>query len=100
MGVIALTYFDNDLARTITQGGTTTSCTLDPLDRRATEATTTAGTTAVLTRHYTDTSDNPTWVTQGTMTNRYAELVGGDIALIVDQAGAGELILNDRTATR
>ena len=94
-GDIALAYFDNDLARSITQGDTTTSYTLDALDRRATETTTTAGSATVLSRHYTDTSDNPTWVTQGSMANRYVDVVGGDLGLIVDQAGGGQLTLND-----
>ncbi|MEU8224077.1 RHS repeat-associated core domain-containing protein [Kribbella sp. NPDC048915] len=92
-GDVTLTYFDNDLAKTITQGGTTTSYTLDALDRRATETTTTSGGSVVLTRHYTDASDNPTWVTQGSATRRYTELVGGDLSLTVDQTGAGQLTI-------
>ncbi|MFC9689056.1 RHS repeat-associated core domain-containing protein [Kribbella sp. NPDC056951] len=95
-GDIALTYFDNDLARTITQAGTTTTYALDALDRRATETTSTGGNSIVLTRHYTDGSDNPTWITQGTVTRRYTELVGGDLSLTVDQTGAGQLTLSNQ----
>jgi hypothetical protein len=42
-------------------------------------------------RHYADTSDNPTWVSQGSTTQRYAELIGGDLALTIDQTGAADL---------
>ncbi|MEV8373735.1 RHS repeat-associated core domain-containing protein [Kribbella sp. NPDC056861] len=89
-GNITLSYYDNDLARSITQGATTTTYTLDALDRRSTESVTGATPT---TRHYADTSDNPTWVTQGTTSTRYAELIGGDLSLTVDQNGAADLTL-------
>jgi RHS repeat-associated protein len=42
---------------------------------------------------YTDTSDNPTWVSQGGVTRRYAELIGGDLALTIDNVGRGELAI-------
>ncbi|WP_410788641.1 RHS repeat-associated core domain-containing protein [Kribbella sp. C-35] len=92
-GDVALTYYDNDLARSIAQGGTTTSFTIDALDRRATETVTNATGSTNAVRHYTDTSDNPTWVIQGTTTQRYAELIGSDLALTVDQTGAADLTL-------
>lgn len=93
-GNIAINYFDNDLAKTIAQGGVTTSLTLDALDRRATETTTgSGGDDGMTVRHYTDTSDNPTWVTKGTTSERYAELIGGDLALTIDETNAGELTL-------
>ena len=44
-------------------------------------------------RHYTDSSDNPIWVTQGATTQRYAELIGSDLALTVDQTGAADLTI-------
>ncbi len=87
-GDVNLSYYDNDLARTISQGATTTTFTLDAFDRRSVESVTTGGATSQTVRHYTDGSDNPTWVTQGATTQRYAELVGGDLALTVDQSGA------------
>jgi RHS repeat-associated protein len=80
-GNIALTYYDNDLAHSIAQDGTTTTFTLDALDRRSTETATDGTTSSQTVRHYTDTSDNPTWVTQGTTTQRYAELIGSDLGL-------------------
>ncbi|WP_238161880.1 RHS repeat-associated core domain-containing protein [Kribbella antibiotica] len=93
-GDIALAYYDNDLARTITQAGTTTMYTLDALDRRSSESVTTGATTVQTVRHYNDTSDNPSWVTQGATTQRYAELVGGDLSLTTT-GGSGELTIAD-----
>jgi RHS repeat-associated protein len=92
-GDIALSYYDNDLARSIAQGGTTTTFTLDALDRRSTETVTSASGSTQTVRHYTDTSDSPTWVTTGTTIQRYAELVGGDLSLTIDQAGKANLPL-------
>ena len=89
-GDITLAYYDNDLPKSITQAGTTTNYTLDAADRRATE-TITPGTTTQ--RHYTDTGDNPTWVTQGTTWQRYAELIGNDLALTVNNTGTANLTL-------
>ena len=88
-GDITLAYYDNDLARSITQAGTTTLITLDPSDRRSTE---TGGTTNVV-RHYTDSSDNPTWAATGATSQRYAKLIGNDLALTVSQTGQAELTL-------
>jgi RHS repeat-associated protein len=92
-GDITLSYYDNDLAKSIAQGTTTTTYTLDALDRRSTESVTTSGTTTNTVRHYADTSDNPTWVTQGTTTQRYAELIGGDLSLTVDQSASADLTI-------
>ncbi|WP_246486638.1 RHS repeat-associated core domain-containing protein [Kribbella qitaiheensis] len=90
-GNITLGYYDNDLPRSIAQAGTTTTLTLDALDRRSVEtATSSTGSTDTI-RHYTDTSDNPTWVTEGTTTQRYVELIGGDLSLTVDQTGKASL---------
>ncbi|WP_232828391.1 DUF6531 domain-containing protein [Kribbella monticola] len=90
-GNITIGYYDNDLARSIAQGGTTTTYTLDALDRRSVETATNASGSTDTIRHYTDTSDNPTWVTTGTTTQRYAELIGGDLSLTVDQTGKASL---------
>ncbi len=92
-GNVTLGYYDNDLAKSIAQAGTTTTFTLDAADRRATEAITSATGTTQKVRHYADSSDNPTWVTVGTSATRYAELIGGDLSLTVDQTGAADLTL-------
>ena len=59
-GSITLTYDTNDQVTSILQAGNSTSFTYDAEGRRLNE--TAAGTTT--TRHYTDSSDNPTWTTQ------------------------------------
>jgi large repetitive protein len=94
-GDISLTYYDNDLARTISQGGTTTTFSLDALDRRAIETVATSTETTSLVRHYTDTSDNPTWISQAGTIRRYTELIGGDFALTVDEVGRGSLAITN-----
>lgn len=92
-GAITLGYYDNDLARSISQNTTTTTFALDAADRRAVEAVTANGGTTQKVRHYTDSSDNPTWVSDGLTTERYAELIGGDLSLITNQTGTAELPL-------
>jgi RHS repeat-associated protein len=59
-GDISVTYFDDDLAKTISQDGITTSFELDALARRTT-STITNNPTVV--RHYGDDTDNPAWTT-------------------------------------
>ncbi|MGW6444039.1 DNRLRE domain-containing protein [Lentzea sp. NPDC055074] len=91
-GDITLSYYDNDLAKSIKQGGATTELALDAADRRGIETTTAAdGTVTTVRRHYADSSDNPTWVTRDDVTTRYTELVGDDLALTVDDDGKAEL---------
>lgn len=92
-GAVALAYYDNDLARSISRADTTTTFAVDALDRRATETVTSAAESSQTARHYTDSSDNPTWVTQGNMSHRYAELIGSNLSLTVDQAGGADLTL-------
>jgi RHS repeat-associated protein len=88
-GDLAISYFDNDAARTITQDGTTTTFTLDPEGRRA--AATTGSTTQ--TNGYSGTSDNPSWVsaTTGTTvaTTRYEKSLGGDLGISITGSGSG-----------
>lgn len=89
-GDITLGYYDTDAARTLAQGGVTTSFTLDPAGRRAGESTTgtnpdgSSADTQVV-RHYTDSSDNPGWAvkTTGTTTTTtwYGGSVGGDLGV-------------------
>ena len=95
-GDIALTYHDNDLAKSIKQGSTTTQFTLDAADRRAIESITEeAGAVTTVRRHYSDDSDNPAWVTGGDVTTRYAELIGDDLALTVSGTGSAGLAIAD-----
>lgn len=77
-GDLTISYHDDDLPRSLTQAGTTTTWTLDPAARRSVE-TSTGATTGTLTRHYADTSDNPAWATTGGTTTRYTSSIGGDL---------------------
>ena len=97
-GNLAIGYFDNDLVHTLAQNGTTTTFTLDPLQRRL-AATTVSGTgTTTQTRHYADATDNPAWVTSfdGTTTHTswYGSSLGGDLGITVTD-GATSIQLAD-----
>lgn len=104
-GAITLGYYDTDAVASITQNGTTTGFTLDQAGRRSVETTgpTGAAVTSTTTRHYTDETDNPGWVTVATSadttTTRYGSSLGGDlgVTLATPSAGAvtGELTLAD-----
>jgi len=63
LGDIGLSYFDDDLAHSITQNNTTTTFGLDPAGRRLTQTTVSSTGTTSLLRHYGDDSDNPAWAT-------------------------------------
>ena len=78
-GNITLGYFDDDLPRTITQGDTSTTFTLDVLGRRHTTTTTTGTVTTTTVNHYDDTSDNPAWTTRtgGGLPNETLRFTGG-----------------------
>lgn len=97
-GDVTLGYFDTDAARTITQGSTTTTYTLDPGGRRATSTVTSPGKDNVtVLRHYDDTGDNPAWATSTTgtaapVTSVYGSSIGGDLGLTVT-GGAASLAL-------
>lgn len=84
-------YYDDDQAKSISQGGVTTSFTLDAADRRSAGSVVEGSEFSTTTRHYTDTSDNPTWVSAGSSVRRYVELMGDDVSLMVDENGAGAL---------
>lgn len=85
-GNATITYYANDLARTITQGATTTSFTLDALPNRfRAYSTTTSGTTTNHTNHYSDDSDNPNWITDGTS---YTRVIPGLAGLAAQYTGA------------
>lgn len=78
VGDYALSYYDNDLPRSVTVAGQVSTYQLDSQDRRQ-DLTTTAGgqTTWRLVNHYTDDSDNPDWtaLTEGTQPTVATRLV-------------------------
>lgn len=94
-GDVRLGYYDNDLIRSISQGDATTTYALDAADRRTVDtATNSAGSTETV-RHYTDAGDSPTWIQQGTTTERLAGLLGDGLDLAVSGNGSATLqVLN------
>ena len=92
-GNITLGYFDDDLPRSVAQGGTSTVFTLDSAGRRSTATTTTGSTTSTLVRHYADGSDNPAWTDKDGTITRYAESIGGDLGVTLAADGSGDLTL-------
>ncbi|MGW6196943.1 RHS repeat-associated core domain-containing protein [Kribbella sp. NPDC055110] len=87
-GDVSLSYFDNDIVKSITQAASTTTLSLDAMDRRSTETIAGAAGTTQTTRHYTDSSDNPTWISDGTASTRYATLLDNQLGLIVQTGGS------------
>lgn len=80
------TFYVDDRAHTLTQGGTTTTLDLDPEDR-VRQRTVGAGTPTV--SHYGDETDEPAWTTQGSTTIRDSEDADGDVVATVGPAGGG-----------
>lgn len=103
-GDITLAYYDNDLPRSVTQAGATTTYTLDAADRRWRSVTVAAnGDTTTTDRHYTDGGDNPAWtsstlvpaggVAQPEVFTRYTETLSGDYGVQTDAQGAATMAL-------
>ncbi|MGH8827126.1 MAG: hypothetical protein ACRDVZ_05870, partial [Jiangellaceae bacterium] len=85
---VALGYYDTDAVRSIGSNGATQTFNLDPAGRRASATTTGTAGTRVMARHYTDSSDNPAWVTEtlpgaAPEVTRYAESIGGDLGATI-----------------
>lgn len=94
-GDIALAYYGNDLVRSITQGGSSTTFTLDAVDRRSVETVTEGATTTGTVRHYTTPSDNPTWATRDSQTERYVSFLGESLTLIARGGAASTIMLSN-----
>ncbi len=92
-GDVSVQYDANDTAATITQGPSTVSFTLDAAGRRLTATTrSNLQVTDTLTRHYTDSSDNPSssedLAAGGTDTiTRYAALTGDGLGMTIATSG-------------
>jgi RHS repeat-associated protein len=85
-GAVSNTYYANDLARTITQGTTTTTYSLDPTALRFRSYSTVAnGSTVSHTNHYSDESDSPTWISEGTW---YTRVIPGLTGVAAQYTGA------------
>lgn len=97
-GNVQLGYFDNDLPQMVAQAGTTTTFTLDVAQRRLVQSTVTGGKTTTTTRHYTDASDNPSWIetkrSDGTtQTLRFTASIGGGLGASIASDGGTSLML-------
>ena len=90
-GAMSLAYYDSDAAESVSQGDTRVTFTLDGAGRRLVQNTTVgpvitpdlvAGT---VTRHYTDSSDNPAWTVDQrggqSVTTRFAGLTGDGMGI-------------------
>ncbi|GAB2478635.1 hypothetical protein GCM10027030_11100 [Luteococcus sediminum] len=96
-GDMALAYYDSDAAQSVAQGDTKVTFTLDGAGRRLTQNITVGpiavpgAATGTLTRHYTDSSDNPAWTVdvrgEQTVTTRYADLTGDGLGITYTTTG-------------
>ncbi|WP_415544877.1 hypothetical protein [Dermacoccus barathri] len=103
-GDVTLAYYLDDSVQKISQGGTDTTFTLDSAGRRkAQTSSSSSGPATTLTRHYTDDSDNPSWVElSGGAIERYTDSVSGMLGAMLDEAGKAKIALidpNGNTAT-
>ncbi|MFM7030262.1 MAG: RHS repeat-associated core domain-containing protein [Micrococcales bacterium] len=94
-----LHYFADDSIQAITQGATSTSYTLDPAGRQLAETTTTATGTTTVERHYTDTSQAPSFsITSGGVnagTTVYLPGLAGAMPSITGTDGVNNLQIID-----
>ncbi|MEP7368612.1 MAG: DNRLRE domain-containing protein [Dermatophilaceae bacterium] len=94
-GDVTLAYYDTDLPQAVTQGGTTTSYTLNVDGRRQVSTTGPTGgaVTSTTTRHYTDTSDNPAWIDKDGAVTRSTQSLTGDLGATITDDGTATLPL-------
>lgn len=94
--MLAISYYDDDSARSITRGGVQTTYGLDPAGRRTVVETSDGAAGAV--NHYADTSDNPAWSVSGAgdeaKTTRYESTIGGDLSVTIVDGVVKLAILN------
>ena len=93
-----LGYFDNDLPHKVAQGSMSTTFTLDVAKRRLVQSSDTGGEVTTTTRHYTDSSDNPSWIETKrpdgtTETLRYTSSISGDLGASIATDGGVSLML-------
>lgn len=90
-GNVQIGYFHNDLVASLSQDGTTTTFSLDPMLRRASSTATGGAGTTTVTSHYTDPSDSPTWAEEtgssGSRTTWYGSTLGDDMGITVMSEG-------------
>ena len=90
---ITLGYYVDDLPATVTQAGVNSSFTLDSAGRRSTQTTTGGWSDGqTVERHYSDSSDNPSWsVTTpkngAAQLTRYTDSISGDLGASITSGG-------------
>jgi len=89
-------YYVNDLARSITQDGTTQTLDLDPMMRMSVKTTTSSGPTTTESYAYDGDSDSPAFTQKGAAWNRTVAGVGGADAVHDSASGVKLLIQNLR----
>jgi len=90
---LAASYYTSDMVRSLTQGATTRTWTLDP-NRRLRVRTDTGGATGTRTNHYDSDSDSPAWIAENaTAWTRNIGGADGDLAAIQDSASGTTLQL-------
>jgi RHS repeat-associated protein len=95
-GGLTLTYYTNDLTRSVKQGTTTKVFTLDPNLRQRT-AQTIGGDAQTRTFHYADESDSPSWITESTDGLQWTRMVsgfGGDLIATQTEATTRLMLKN------
>ncbi len=86
-GDMNATYYANDLARSITQNGKTQTLDLDPMLRARTK-TKSGGWSGTETYAYSDDSDSPAWIADGSGWTRYVPGIDGSVAATQKSNGA------------
>jgi YD repeat-containing protein len=87
-GDVTAAYYTTDMVRSLTQGATTHTWTLDPNQRLRTR-TDTGGSTGTRTNHYNDDTDSPSWVAEDATATHWTRTIavfGSDLAAIQDSA--------------
>lgn len=98
---ITLGYYVDDLPASVTQGGVSTTFSLDVAGRRATQSTTGGGSNGSTTvRHYGDSSDNPGWsvttpANGAALVTRYTDSIGGDLGASITGTGDASIGIID-----
>lgn len=88
-GDFQATYYVNDLARSVSQDGTTQTLELDPKLRMNTKSKVTGSNTTTETYAYSDDSDSPAWIQTGSTWQRYVDGIDG-AAGVQNSSGSAE----------
>ncbi|MGX6606161.1 RHS repeat-associated core domain-containing protein [Micromonosporaceae bacterium Da 78-11] len=81
------TFYTNDMTHTISQGGSTTTNTLDVVTNRYVSTTKTGSSTVSRANHFSDDSDNPTWIADASGFTRTIAGLGGVAATYTGSPG-------------